>query len=194
MPHQAKIYQLKITLKHIHPPIWRRIQVKADVNLQLLHYIIQEAMGWTNSHLHQFVVDGEFYSEQHDDDWEMDTKDSSTVKLNSILSSKDDKISYEYDFGDGWEHEILLEKILSSDKKYIYPVCLTGKRACPPEDCGGIGGYEDLIETLSNPKDPEHQEMCNWLGLDKGSDFDLEEFDLEEINAGLKKFTDNTNI
>ena len=176
-----QIYQLKITLKESRPPIWRRFQVRSDVTLAKLHRIIQEVMGWFDGHLHQFIVGRIYYGVPDPDDLS-ETRDERKVRLDQILSVPGRKIVYEYDFGDGWEREIVLEKILSPDPKTRYPRCLDGARACPPEDCGGIYGYADFLEAIRNPEHEEHEEMLEWIG----GEFDQEEFDLEAVNQSLK--------
>lgn len=176
-----QIYQLKITLKESRPPIWRRFQVRSDVTLAKLHRIIQEVMGWFDGHLHQFIVGRIYYGVPDPDDLS-ETRDERKVRLDQILSVPGRKIVYEYDFGDGWEREIVLEKILSPDPKTRYPRCLDGARACPPEDCGGIYGYADFLEAIRNPEHEEHEEMLEWIG----GEFDPEEFDLEAVNQSLK--------
>ncbi len=110
-----------------------------------------------------------------------DALDSRKTKLNKILVGEKDTLKYEYDFGDGWDHTIVLEKIVEVDDHQPIPVCIKGKRNCPPEDCGGVWGYEDLLEIISDPKHPEHEEMLEWLGVE----FDPEYFNLEEINEQL---------
>jgi hypothetical protein len=184
-PAEAQIYQLKITLKHSKPPIWRRVQVPSDINLEKLHWVIQEAMGWTNSHLHQFVHRGTYYGVPDPDDFMgfSETKNEKTTKLNHLVSRPKAKFMYEYDFGDSWEHDVVLEKILSPEPGVQYPVCITGKRACPPEDCGGIWGYDNFLEAIQNPKHPEHEEMLEWIG----ESFDPEAFDLEAVNRALRR-------
>ena len=137
-------------------------------------------MGWTNSHLHQFVYEGLIYMEPDPMD-ELDSKDYRKVSIAQLLKKGKDKILYEYDFGDGWMHEILLEKILKKEEYQIYPICVSGENACPPEDCGGIPGYRNLVEVISNPKHEEYQEWMEWLG----GKFDPEAFDKEEINEML---------
>ena len=112
--------------------------------------------------------------------------DERKVKLRERLSKPGDRIAYEYDFGDSWEHEILLEKIVEPEKGVEYPICIGGKRACPPEDCGGIGGYERLLEVLANPKDEEHADMLEWLGLESADEFDPAEFDIDTVNEQLR--------
>jgi hypothetical protein len=179
-----QIYKLKITLKYIKPPIWRRILVKSNILLHDLHKIIQTTMGWTNSHLHQFAHNRNFYSSPDFNEFdELGLIDYSKIRLNKLLTTEKHQMIYEYDFGDGWEHAIVLEKILSIDPDVKYPLCLDGKRNCPPEDCGGPGGYEKLLNTIKNPEDEEYESMIEWLG--KG--FDPEEFDKGEINEMLKE-------
>jgi len=147
--------------------------------------IIQISMGWTNSHLHQFIKDRTFYTEKmpDDDTWgELDSVDYKNMKISYLLKKEKDKIVYEYDFGDGWEHDVLLEKILPADEKFKSPVCLAGKMACPPEDCGGVWGYADLLEILKNPKHKEYDSYMDWLG----GEFDPEHFDKEAVNKLLQ--------
>jgi hypothetical protein len=141
-------------------------------------------MGWTNSHLHQFIKNKKFYSAQSNDDYFDDSRDIdySNLKIKDLLKVKNDKIIYEYDFGDGWEHEIVLEKIMPEDKMIKYPVCIGGERNCPPEDCGGVGGYYSIVERLKNPDDPEYEETIEWLE----ENYNPEYFDKEEINMLLQ--------
>jgi hypothetical protein len=176
---KAPIYQIKVTLKDSKPPIWRRLQVAGDTTLYGLHLILQEAMGWENYHLHQFIVGRTYFGEPDPD---FDAEDDSNVKLGQIVQREKQKFTYEYDFGDDWLHEILLEKILPPEPGVRYPVCLKGKRACPPEDCGGVWGYDDLLETIKDPGNEEYEEMMDWLG----GEFDPEAFDLDSINQRLK--------
>ena len=179
----TKIYQLKITLKYIRPPIWRRIEVRSDVALDELHLILQAAMGWTNSHLHQFKVGKIYYGEPSIDEFsDLNLKDESKARLNKVLSKPKQKMIYEYDFGDGWEHEILLEKVLPRDSMVRYPRCLGGARACPPEDCGGVHGYANFLEAISDPEHEEHDEYLEWIG----GEFNPEKFDVAEFENELK--------
>lgn len=178
------IYQLKITLKDIRPPIWRRVQVRSDATLAQLHWVIQISMGWTNSHLHSFNIQGTEYgvpvSEFDFDD--MKVCDERTVKLSQVIPGEKFKFSYLYDFGDAWEHEILVEKVLKVDPTCDYPNCITGKRACPPEDCGGVWGYRHLLAVIQDSNHPEHEEILEWVG----GFFDPEDPDLEDVNSRLK--------
>jgi len=179
-----KIYQIHITLSGFKPKIWRRLLLPSDLLLSDLHKIIQTSMGWTNSHLHQFIKDQTFYTKRYPDDdtWgEMNNVDYSKIRISYLLKKEKDKIVYEYDFGDGWEHEVLLEKVLPSDQKTKYPVCLAGKMNCPPEDCGGVWGYSDMLEILKNPKHEEYESYIQWLG----GEFDPEYFDKEAVNEML---------
>ena len=177
------IYQIKISLIGVKPPIWRTVLVPDNLGLGAFHNVIQVAMGWTDSHLHQFIANRVFYGTP-DDDFELEMEDETKYKLSQLLKKEKDSLIYEYDFGDSWEHKVLLEKILPDDGKTILPVCLKGKRACPPEDCGGIWGYEELLVTISDSKHPDHEDILEWLG----GDFDPEEFDLEEINEDLAEY------
>ncbi|MFH0960205.1 MAG: plasmid pRiA4b ORF-3 family protein [Pseudomonadota bacterium] len=172
------VYQMKITLKGIRPPIWRRIQVKGDITLKVLHKTIQLVVGWSNSHLHEFNIFGVSYG---DPEQEVGS-DEKKFRLNKLNLSEKDKFIYVYDFGDNWEHDILIEKILPIDEKTQYPICLRGKRSCPPEDCGGPWGYMDLLNVLSNPNDPEYDESMEWIG----NKFDSEMFDIEKLNWRLR--------
>lgn len=160
-------YQLKISLEGTKPPIWRRLLVNSDIKLDTFHLALQITMGWTNSHLHQFISkDQKFYGIKDDEfaieGFEM--QDETTTRLSQLLKAEKDHIIYEYDFGDGWMHKVILEKILAFDPDKKLPYCVTGKRACPPEDCGGIWGYADLLEILKNPEHEEYAEMIEWLG------------------------------
>jgi hypothetical protein len=176
----SSIYQIKISLIGAKPPIWRTVLVASDIKLSAFHGVIQAAMGWTNSHLHQFIANKKFYG-VCDEDFDMEVEDETQYMLAQLLKKEKDSLIYEYDFGDSWEHNILLEKILPFDAGITLPVCLKGKRACPPEDCGGIWGYEELLKIISDPEHPENEEMLDWLG----GEFDPEEFDLEDINEDL---------
>ena len=179
-----KIYQVQITLKGSKPRIWRRLLVPSDTLLSDFHMIIQTAMGWTNSHLHQFVKDQTYYTVKMEDDtyWnDYDNIDYKGLKISDLLSKGKENMIYEYDFGDGWEHKIVLEKILPFDEKIKYPVCTAGKMNCPPEDCGGIWGYYNMLEVLQNPEDEEYEDYREWLG----DDFDPEYFDKDRINRLL---------
>lgn len=180
-----EIYQIQIALKDFKPKIWRRVLVPADMLLSNFHCVIQTSMGWTNSHLHQFIKNRQYYQERHPDDdyWEeFNNVDYQDIMLSELLTREKERITYEYDFGDGWRHEIILEKILPADKKMHYPVCIKGKNCCPPEDCGGVWGYENMLNILKNPDDEEYDSYKEWLG----EEFDPKEFDMDTVNVFLK--------
>jgi len=179
------IYQIKVTLRHSKPPIWRRIQVPADVNLATLHRILQAVMGWADYHLHQFIIDDDCYGEPHPDYevWGPEMRDERRAELGRLVPEEGLKFLYEYDFGDGWEHDLLVEKILPPEPGAGYPRCLKGKRACPPEDVGGVWGYADFLEVIRDPDHPEHEEWLEWVG----GEFEPEVFDMEEVNAELEE-------
>ncbi|MGA2032975.1 MAG: plasmid pRiA4b ORF-3 family protein [Thermoguttaceae bacterium] len=184
IPASQRLYQFKITLRGIKPPIWRRIQVK-ECTLDELHKHIQTAMGWTNSHLHQFQIDGEPYGDPTlmEDDAE-GMEDSTATKLRDIVpeDGKRFRFRYEYDFGDGWEHEILFEGCLPAEKQGRYPLCIEGKRACPPEDVGGVYGYGEYLEAMANPKHERHKEFMEW-----GGRFNPEKFDAQTATTRMQE-------
>jgi hypothetical protein len=187
MGKSSIVYQLKITLSGSKPPIWRRFLVDSEVKLSKLHTVIQEVMGWYDCHLHQYSQKGVYYVMSSEDiDFspfpEQQTLLEKKYKLSQVLVKPKDKIIYEYDFGDGWDHTLVLEKILDRDPKTRTPVCLGGAGACPPEDCGGIHGYYNMLKILKNTDDPEYDETLYWLG----EGFDPDELEIEEINERLK--------
>ena len=177
MAPSKRVYQIKVTLRGTKPPIWRRLQVFSDITLYRLHTILQVAMGWTDSHLHQFWASGIYYGTP-DPELGLARRNDRQVRLEEVLRKPKDRMLYEYDFGDGWEHDIVLEDVLAPHPKRRYPLVIAGKRACPPEDVGGVGGYYDFLEAIQNPKHPEHREMVEWWG---GS-FDPEAFDVQATN------------
>jgi len=184
----ASIYHLKVLLNETKPPIWRRLQVPGNASLGWLHAVLQLAMGWTNSHLHQFRVGERIYSDlRHNfSEYEGDPEilDEYKTTLQRVAPRRKDVLTYEYDFGDSWNHQIIIEKILSHDSVASnVALCLDGARACPPEDCGGAWGYENLLKILRNPKHEEHATMKQWLGRT----LDPEAFDIEKVNTCLRK-------
>jgi hypothetical protein len=179
------VYQLKVTLKGSKPPIWRRILIDPNTRLDQLHRILQDVMGWYDYHLHQFAVGRTLYGVPEPDfDFGPETLNEKSFTLGRLAPRAKARLIYEYDFGDGWEHELLVEKLLPADPAGRYPICVAGARACPPEDCGGVWGYADLLETIKDPSNPEHDEMLQWLG----GRFDPEAFDLDAVNRLLKRF------
>ncbi|NNN06771.1 MAG: plasmid pRiA4b ORF-3 family protein [Elusimicrobia bacterium] len=174
-------YQLKVTLEGIAPPIWRRLEVPGDMDLEKLHEVIQVAMGWTNSHLHQFIVGETFYGIPDDDmDDPLEAKDERRYTLAQIAKKTSAKFVYQYDFGDNWEHLIVVEGIRVG-KTPAPPKCLAGERRSPPEDVGSVPGYKDFLKAVRNPKHPEHKNLLEWVG----GKFDPETFDVEIINQDL---------
>ena len=180
------IYQFKVTLKESDPPIWRRFQVP-DLTLGEFHDVLQVVMGWEDGHLHQFIIRGAYYGPQDPDDmdWDMETEteDEEDILISKIAKmGRKVRFTYEYDFGDSWEHEIVLEKTLEPEPKVKYPRCVEGARACPPEDVGGVSGYADFLEAMADPKHPDHREMKEWIG----GKFDPEKFDVKAVNRELR--------
>lgn len=173
-------YQLKITLRGSKPPIWRRFIVPDTITLPELHEVIQIVMGWTDAHLHEFVVGKVSYGVP-DPEFPSGPRNETRVRINQLLDKEKQRLLYLYDFGDGWEHVVELEKIIIGDKASSEPRCIAGKQACPPEDCGGIYGYYDFLEAIKDPDHPEHDTMIEWWG----GDFYPEFFDLDEVNEIL---------
>lgn len=179
------IYQLKITLLGTKPPIWRRLLVPAGMTLAGLHKTLQEAMGWENYHLHEFRIGRKTYGEPDPDARMMGlptTVNERTVRLFSVLGEVGAKAEYLYDFGDGWEHRIVVEKVLPPDPGVAYPVCVAGKLHGPPEDCGGVPGYYNMLEALQDPDHEEHEALREWIG----EGFDPDAFSVDEVNEWLK--------
>lgn len=197
MPVPQSIYQIKVTLKDSKPPIWRRFLVPDSISLHQLHTILQIVMGWTNSHLHQFIIDNEYYGEPEEEDgYSEDLKNEKRYRLNQFVRRKGLKFIYEYDFGDNWAHTVHVEAILPihpstrgakqpQSGRAQYLVCLDGKRASPLEDIGGVRGYDDFLKIFSNPKHPEHKDMMEEFG----DDFDPEFFDIDGVNESLRIYT-----
>ena len=177
------LFQFKITLLDIKPAIWRRIQIR-DCTLGDLHEHIQTAMGWWNYHLHQFNIDGEQYGPPSPDDFGMEMIDEDGVQLSGLLpkSGKKTRWNYEYDFGDGWRHEVVFEGSPPADPKAKYPLCVEGERACPPEDCGGPWGYADYLAAIADPNHEQHDEMMEWRGP-----FDPSVFDAKKATKEMRK-------
>ena len=173
------VYRLKVTLKHSRPSIWRRLLVPSDVTLDLLHDVLQTIMNWDDEHLHLFEIDGMTFSDRrYRDD---DVAEEADVRLDQAAPSARSRFRYEYDFGDSWEHEIVVEAVQPPEPGQQLPVCLGGERAAPPEDSGGIWRYGWMLETLANPRDPDRREILDWLG----GPIDPEAFDLEAVNRRL---------
>jgi hypothetical protein len=180
----AEIYQLKVTLLGTSPPIWRRLLVQADLTLAQLHDVLQAAMGWEDCHLHEFSIGHRRFGLANPEDRLMgmpSVENERKALLSSVLGRVGAKVIYTYDFGDSWEHGIVLEKRLPFDPNTTYPVCTDGQLACPPEDCGGIPGFYDLVEAMSDPNHERHEEMRDWIG----DDFDPQAFSVDKVNRLL---------
>ncbi|AWK40709.1 plasmid pRiA4b ORF-3 family protein [Photorhabdus laumondii subsp. laumondii] len=183
-----KFYQLKITLTDSKPAIWRRFVVPASISFDRLHDVIQIVMGWQDSHLHEFRIGKLRLTEMPESP--SDSKEEDLYRLIDLIKQKGRSFTYLYDFGDGWEHEIILENSQYPANDLPLPFyCLDGARACPFEDTGGIDGYENLIAILNDPDHEEYTEMRQWISelleLDEDEDFDFEQFPINNINAFL---------
>ncbi len=178
------IYQLKVTLLDTRPPIWRRLLVPSGFTLEDLHSVIQAAVGWHNSHLHEFRIGQERFGKPDRSDCFRGPSalhSERTAHLFRVLSKVGVKARYTYDFGDSWEHAIAMEKVLPPEAEIAYPVCIAGKLQGPPDDCGGIPGYYNLLEALHDPDHPEHEDLREWIG----DEFDPEAFSVNEVNRRL---------
>lgn len=176
------VYQIKIVLRDSHPPIWRRMLVRGDITLHSLHRALQEVMGWENSHFHRFTFKKQDYG-RPDPEGELKIKDDRGFRLDQVITGKGQCFIYEYDFGDSWEHYCVIEKVLSQDPLKPAALCMAGARACPPEDVGGIPGYEEFIEAVRHPNHQSHKEMIDWVG----GAFDPEAFDPNRVNRRLQR-------
>ena len=193
-------FEFKIKLEgSSNPPIWRKVKLSSKSSFHEFHIVIQAAFGWGNCHLYQFCpkgwgsypVIGEKMEDPFDDheyltieDWPNgECFDSMSITLKDYFHTPKQQIIYIYDFGDDWRHKIELAAITGEDT--IVPVCTGGKGKCPPEDCGAIWGYYALVETVNNPKYPDHKQMREWLDMEKGEKWDVNEFDLQKINEKI---------
>jgi Plasmid pRiA4b ORF-3-like protein len=177
------IYQLKITLIGIIPPIWRRIQVPSSIKLCCLHSALQVAMGWTESHLYKFEKNGKNWGVPEWDEFDkFNLTNESKAQLARVLVSEGESMIYQYDFGDDWRHEVVLEKILPAESPLKHPICLSGERRCPPENVGGVHGYENFLQIIFDPKHEEYEPMVRWAG----GHF-VDEFDLKAVNETLTR-------
>jgi len=176
-----RVYQLKITISNIRPPVWRRVLVESHATLGDLHLVIQRLFDWENYHLHDFTIGGGRYG----DDWDDQPADlicEHDVLLCDLGLVPKAKFDYLYDFGDGWEHKVLVEAELDPEEGVEYPVCVRGRRAGPPEDCGGPWGYARMLASLADPEDGARNEIVDWLG----EPFDPDEFNIHVVNALLR--------
>ena len=182
-------YQLRIALRRTKPPIWRRVLVPPSMHLDTLHHLIQVVMGWEDSHLHMFHKGKRRYSRPGP--WDNDWRESATSRhlderrhrISQLLKREKDWMTYMYDFGDSWEHKITLQKILPYDPTVRLPACTGGRRQCPPEDCGGVWGYHEMLDALKDPNAPDHEDMSEWIG----ELFDPEVFSPQAVDMVLGK-------
>ena len=175
------VHRLKVTLKGVTPPVWRRLLVPSEYTLAELHQVLLTAMGWAGYHLYAFRIGDVSYLEI-DDDWPDDSVDPASVRLGDVVRPGD-RFVFEYDFGDGWEHRIDVEDVLPAAGR-TRPVCLAGRRACPPEDVGGPWGYGDFLDAIADPAHEQHDELLDWIG----GRFDPEQFDAAEVDEILATF------
>jgi hypothetical protein len=181
--HDPTVHRLKIGLKGAKPPIWRRLDVPSQFTLDELHHTIQQAFDWEGYHLWAFETPRGRYGV--DDDPELGHRCAATIRLDHAAPGGGDRLQYTYDFGDDWVHEIVVESVLAATPGAAYPHCLTGRRASPPEDCGGIWGYQHLLAVLDDPDHPDHQQRLEWLGLGSAGELDPAAFDHAELNRTL---------
>lgn len=178
MPRE--VLELRVQLQYCEPPIWRRLRIRSTATLADLHGAIQVAMGWSDSHLHEFFIGGRRYGPLHEDASE-ELIDEVTVTLQALKLAKGARFLYSYDFGDNWEHELRVEKVEAVSAEPLHPLCLDGARAGPPEDCGGPPGYQELLDALANPRHPRHRELRRWVG----KEWEAERLDLDAANRAL---------
>jgi hypothetical protein len=180
-----RVYQLRVSLIDAQPSIWRRLWVPDLLTLAQLDRVIQAAMGWTNSHLHEFQISGQRYGMPADDEIMDDIApplDDRHHKVGDVLGTTVPSFSYVYDFGDGWEHTVVVEQIMLPNDLNTWPLCLDGCNACPPEDVGGFTGYEEFLQAMRDPTHEEHDAMWKWCG----GPFDPTGFDVNAANAAIR--------
>jgi len=175
------VYQLKITLLLSQPPIWRRLQVESSLTLDRLHDVLQVVMGWTDSHLHEFRLPQPGPRGARRTLLPIESADEKATRVGDLLHRPKDWFVYEYDFGDGWEHEVLLEEVVPRSSSARYPMVLAGRGACPPEDVGGLPGYYHFLEAIKDPTHPDHEDMADWCG----KEFDPAAFDVPAVNRAF---------
>jgi hypothetical protein len=178
------VFELRVTLRHVEPPVWRAVRVPADAPLVVLHEVLQTTLGWTNSHLHEFRV-GDIRFGILDTDDERFCVDERAAPLGAV-ARLGSAFVYHYDFGDDWEHDVAVERVVPRGEDTI--CCTGGARACPPEDCGGPHGYAHMLQVLANPRDEEHADMKLWAPRR----FDAEKFDASAVNKRLLKISKRT--
>jgi hypothetical protein len=176
------MYEIRVQLKAIDPPIWRVLRVPSRTSLARLHRILQRAMGWKGYHIYLYEVDGKRYGAPSPD-WGIDVLDARKMTLEMVFLAGRKSFFYDYDMGDGWRHDITLLRTVEEEEEEEELGCLAGSRACPPEDCGGPPGYYRLLVALSDPDDEEHDSMVDWVG----SKYDANAFDAAAVDRALKR-------
>jgi len=176
-----RVYQLKATIVGTKPPVWRRLLVSETTTLANLHEILQAAFGWWDCHLHEFEIGGVRYGTDDGEGWGPAPKDESRARLRTVARERT-VLKYVYDFGDDWDHKVVIEKVLPGEAGVNYPVCTGGRRACPPEDCGGVWGYEEFLAAISDRDHPQHASMLEWVG----GEFDADAFDPTDLSHRLQ--------
>ena len=184
---RKNIHRIKVTLRGSKPPIWRRFEVPSDITLKRLHDVIQRGFGWQDRHLFVFETEIGRYSVPDPDSNgpDPDFRNAASKKLSAVADWPGDRILYVYDFGDAWEHDILVEAVMPAGPGVDYPRCTAGRRAGAPEDCGGPSGYRELLNVLANQRSPQHAAMLQSLGIESAADFDPEYFSAAHVNAEL---------
>lgn len=182
MTRAKQIFQFRLFLEEVRPLVWRRIQVPADYTLPRLHKVIQAVMDWQDYHLHEFTVGGRAYGDPEVDE-ENRVLDERTVRLWDLGLSIGDRVGYAYDFGDNWQHVLELEDQTPPTAEGVYPICVGGECSAPPEDVGGVSGYEEFLEALSDPRHEEHEDTVAWVGRR----FKSQAFSITEANERLRK-------
>lgn len=180
-PPAQSVFRVRITLDDVVPTVWRRVLVPGAVRLAKLHHIFQAAMGWTDSHLHAFTIGDQLYGMHFDDYPEEEIDENEVTVLQAVGEHR--RFSYEYDFGDSWEHTVVVEEVTRTSRGLKFAVCVDGRNACPPEDCGGAGGYAYLLEVLADPDHEDHDRLVQWVG----GPFDPTWFDLVAANVALQQ-------
>jgi hypothetical protein len=177
---KTKIFEITIELRDVRPAVLRRVQVPGGMSLAGLHEVVQVAMGWTDSHLHEFEIDGAPYGQPDPDSGADEVADEAKTVLFRLVG-QGDRMTYVYDFGDGWTHRLTVEKVLPPEPGVRYPRCVSGRGACPPEDVGGPWGYEEFVAAMADPAHPEHGHYRDWVG----GTFDPAAFDVDSVNTAL---------
>lgn len=179
---KTKIFRIEIVLVDVEPTVRRVVEVPGEASLAVLHEVVQDVMGWTNSHLHEFEIDGARYG-MPDPDWDTGTLDEARAKLFRVLTAGQ-KVGYVYDFGDNWHHVLIVDAVTTPEPGVRYPRCVDGEGACPPEDVGGVFGYPEFVDALADPKHAEHAERVEWWGSDR---FDPHHVDLAATDQVLER-------